>query len=83
MNERIIDFLFESPEYEEQQLFADGQEIEGATCIDLPISPCDAKIVKWRKGSTIPQHYHSSETYKFILRGKVENEEGEILSVVC
>ena len=80
MNERIIDSLFESQEYEQQQLFADGQEIEGATSIELPISPCEARIVKWIKGSTIPQHYHSSETYKFILRGKVENEEGEILT---
>lgn len=80
MNEQLLDWLFGNQDFKEQKIFADGREIEGASSIELPIAPCEAKIIKWEKGSTIPQHYHSSETYKFILRGQIKNEEGEILT---
>jgi anti-sigma factor ChrR (cupin superfamily) len=75
---RIIDTVFADESFPTIKALVSGDEIPGTT-MKILLEECEAKIVKYDKGSVIPKHKHDSETFKFILRGRIETPEGEQL----
>lgn len=79
-SQRIIDSVFgeEKSQFKTVKALVDGEQIPG-TLMKVLFDNCEAKIIKYKKGATIPRHKHTSETMKFILRGRIETPEGEQL----
>jgi hypothetical protein len=79
-SQRIIDTVFgsEKSKYRTITPVVDGKKIPGAT-MKLLFESCEARLMKYKKGAVIPKHKHSSETFKFILRGRIETPGGEQL----
>jgi hypothetical protein len=79
-SQRIIDSVFgdEKSSYKTIKALVEGEEIPGTT-MKVLFENCEARIVKYKKGATIPKHKHTSDTMKFVLRGRIETTDGEQL----
>lgn len=78
--QRIIDTVFgdDKSSYKTVKALVDGVPIPG-TLMKVLFDECEARIVRYKKGSEIPKHKHTSETLKFLLRGRIETVDGEQL----
>lgn len=55
-------------------------EPSGLEKVTLPFEPCEAQVIRYAKGQSIPLHSHSGQTMKIVLSGRlmVADDEGVI-----
>jgi anti-sigma factor ChrR (cupin superfamily) len=77
-SQRIIDSVFgaEKANYKTVKPLVGGKPIGDAT-MKVLFDSCEARLMRYKKGATIPKHKHTAETLKFVLRGRIETLQGE------
>jgi anti-sigma factor ChrR (cupin superfamily) len=58
--------------------FSPSEALPGARSARVPFDPCEAKVMYYPAGITIPRHHHTGDTLKVILQGRIDRPEGAL-----
>src|SRR5207244_2886100 len=58
--------------------FSPSEALPGARSAGVPFDACEARVMYYPAGTTIPRHRHTGDTLKVILRGRIDRPEGAL-----
>lgn len=58
--------------------FSPSASLPGTQSARVPFDPCEAKVMYYPAGTTIPRHHHTGDTLKVILQGRIDRPEGAL-----